>query len=69
LPVAAATPLAYPLDEPEGTREIVAPDKLNHPAVSVSNPLKYGPGGASAAIHTPARNTTARAAAALDAAF
>jgi hypothetical protein len=45
--------LAYVLGEPDGTRVIVAPLKLNHPAVSVSNPLKYGPGGASAALSTP----------------
>jgi hypothetical protein len=34
--------------EPDATRVIVAPLKSNQPAVFVSNPLKYGPGGASA---------------------
>jgi hypothetical protein len=41
--------LAYVLSEPEGSRVIVAPEKLNQPDVLASNPLKYGPGGASAA--------------------
>jgi hypothetical protein len=49
------------LADPEGTRVIVAPLKFNHPAVSVSKPLKYGPGGASAAAHGAATNVAATA--------
>jgi hypothetical protein len=39
---------------------MVPPLKGNHPAVFVSNPLKYGPGGASAATHTTAKSAIAK---------
>jgi hypothetical protein len=42
---------------------IVAPLKLNHPAVFCSNPLKYGPGGASAAAQEVVKRTASSAAA------
>jgi hypothetical protein len=39
---------------------MVPPLFVNHPAVFVSNPLKYGPGGASAPTHTTARSAIAK---------